>query len=345
MLVGDFNVEPTKIPVWQKGFRLGSGWIWKLLRPYLQACTRCGVRRLAVDEFAHPQQAPLELHEETWAGLCEEPEPGGGPLPGRGLVLGRGSALFRVVRLGGPKVLKARGNAADAHDAADVFLYRDSSIALLLDMRRRSKAVMDVLGAMVQYAVSLARSVELTAQWDRILAVGPLFPVTLDDLHAVEGSGLGDFHRVVCGVHHRLSDFIHGVLVRRRDEAIRGWRNWLREDPWCTRISGFGPIWFSLLPFFSVSPILHLVVLRSLLIRPKLMKLVNGTGILLVVIVGILWLVALLLLLFFPAGFSLIVGLLPILLFAPYLIVVGGLVLLLRLSSVPPLACFLVTCC
>ena len=40
----------------------------------------------------------------------------------------------------------------------------DSSIAPLLDVRRRLKAVMDVLGAMVQYGVSLARSVELTAE-------------------------------------------------------------------------------------------------------------------------------------------------------------------------------------
>ena len=36
-------------------------------------------------------------------------------------------------------------------DAADVFLYRDSSIAPLLDMRRRFKAVMDVLGAMIRF--------------------------------------------------------------------------------------------------------------------------------------------------------------------------------------------------
>ena len=43
----------------------------------------------------------------------------------RGLVLGRGRASFRVVKLGGHKVRKARGYAADAHDAADVFLYRD----------------------------------------------------------------------------------------------------------------------------------------------------------------------------------------------------------------------------
>ena len=66
----------------------------------------------------------------------------GGPLPSRGLVLGRRSASFRVVKLGGRRVRKARGSAADSVDAADVFLYRDSSIAPLLDMRRRFKAVM-----------------------------------------------------------------------------------------------------------------------------------------------------------------------------------------------------------
>ena len=39
-------------------------------------------------------------------------------------VLGRGSALLRVVRLGGHQVRKARANVADALDAADVFLHR-----------------------------------------------------------------------------------------------------------------------------------------------------------------------------------------------------------------------------
>ena len=32
-------------------------------------------------------------------------------------------------------------------------------------------------------------------------------------------------------IHHRLSDFIHAVVVHRRDEAIREWRDWIREDP------------------------------------------------------------------------------------------------------------------
>ena len=117
----------------------------------------------------------------------------GGPAHCQGLVLGRGMARFRRVRLGGHKVRKVRCNAVDIHDAADVFLYRDSSISLLLDMRRRFKAVMDVLDAMIRYGISLARSVELTAQWNRILALGPTYPVSLDDLHAVQGLGLGEF--------------------------------------------------------------------------------------------------------------------------------------------------------
>ena len=135
--------------------------------------------------------------------------------------------LLGVVKLGGHKVRKARGYAADAQDAADVFLYRDSSIAPLLDMRRRLKAVMELLDAMIRCGVSLSRSLELSAQWDRILIIGLLFPV---DLQVVRGVGLGDFYHGVCGIHRRLSDFIHQVVVHRRDEAIRGWRNWLWED-------------------------------------------------------------------------------------------------------------------
>ena len=45
----------------------------------------------------------------------------GGPIPGRGLVLGRGVLCFRVVRLGGHKVRKALGNAANAVNDSDVF--------------------------------------------------------------------------------------------------------------------------------------------------------------------------------------------------------------------------------
>ena len=155
----------------------------------------------------------------------------GGPIPSRGLILGRGAALLRSVQLGGRRVRRARANAADAVDAADVFLYRDCSLAPLLDMRRRFKAIMDLLNAMIRYGVSLSRSVELIVQWDRILALGPMHPVTLDDLSLDRALDIGAFFRAASDIHRRLSTFIHQVVVHRRDEAVRGWRNWIREDP------------------------------------------------------------------------------------------------------------------
>ena len=35
----------------------------------LSTCTRTGVRRPALEKLASPQQAPLKLHDEMWAGL------------------------------------------------------------------------------------------------------------------------------------------------------------------------------------------------------------------------------------------------------------------------------------
>ena len=83
------------------------------------------------------------------------------------------------VRLCGPKVRKARGNAAGSFDGGDVFIYRDSSIAPLLDLRRWLRVVMDVLGGMLLGGITLCRSLELTAQCDCSLGAGPVDPVSL----------------------------------------------------------------------------------------------------------------------------------------------------------------------
>ena len=58
-----------------------------------------------------------------------------------------------------------------------------------------------------------------------------MFPITLDDFQVLRGAGLGDFLHGVCCIHRRLCDFFHSIVVHRRDEAFRGWRNWIREDP------------------------------------------------------------------------------------------------------------------
>ena len=168
--------------------------------------------------------------------------------------------------LGGPPFQKARGNVAVAHDAADVFLYRDSSVAPLLDMRRRFKAVVDVLGAMIRSGISLSRSVELTAQWDRILPLGPSYPVTLDDLSVDRGIGIGAFYHAASNVHSRLSDFIHSAGMR----PFGGGGIGSGRTLWCILISGFGLTWFPLLLFCSVILSALLVVLRFWLILGRI---------------------------------------------------------------------------
>ena len=59
-------------------------------------------------------RAWLVLSGAAEAALVDAYRFSGGQLPGGSLVLDRGSALFRVVKLGGQQVRKARGNAADA---------------------------------------------------------------------------------------------------------------------------------------------------------------------------------------------------------------------------------------
>ena len=82
------------------------------------------------------RELPLRVHIVLRAALS----------PLRDLVLRRGSVRFRKVGLDDPEVRKARGNAADAPDGGDVLMHRNPSIAPLLDLRRRLKAVMGCSG-------------------------------------------------------------------------------------------------------------------------------------------------------------------------------------------------------
>ena len=107
----------------------------------------------------------------------------------------------------------------------------EASTAVLLDLRRRLKAVGDLLRALIRDGVTLARSLELTVEWDGTIRIGPVSPLTVQDFEMARSGGFGVWLQVVQGLHRRLSVFIHGAAVHRREEAIRGWRNCLREDP------------------------------------------------------------------------------------------------------------------
>ena len=74
----------------------------------------------------------------------------GGPVPARGLVLGRGVIRVRTVRLGGPIVRSVRRSFACHGDVDDVSLYRDSSAAPVLDLRRNLRAILDLLDSIIK---------------------------------------------------------------------------------------------------------------------------------------------------------------------------------------------------
>ena len=83
--------------------------------------------------------------------------------------------MARTVRFGGPRVREARRNFLDPLEGSDVFMYHDASTAVLLDLRRRFTAVVDVLRAVFRDGVTLARPLELIVQWDVVLRIGPGF--------------------------------------------------------------------------------------------------------------------------------------------------------------------------
>ena len=151
-------------------------------------------------------------------------------------------------------------------------MYRDSSVVPLLDLRRRIKVVYDVIGDMLRNGFTLARSLELAAQWSCTLSIGPLHPVTSDDLLRVQEGGLGWFREVGGDLHARLSEFIHRVVVHRRDEALRSWRSWLREDPFVRPERWLRPDLIHPSPFLRCDLVLLLVGLGCWLILIGLKK-------------------------------------------------------------------------
>ena len=155
----------------------------------------------------------------------------GGPVPVRGLALGRGVARFRTVRLGGPMVRSVRRSAIVDGDVLDVSLYRDSSAALVLDLRRNLKAILDLLDSIIRWGASLIRDVQLMHLWDSVVRLGSLGSVHLDEYAAARICGVVESRRLVAELYGRVCAFVKGLVAYRRSAGITAWRNWVREDP------------------------------------------------------------------------------------------------------------------
>ena len=85
----------------------------------------------------------------------------------------------------------------------------------LLDLRRRLRVVVDVLGNMIWVGLPwLALLSSLLSEL--ILRVGPVHPISAEDLLRVQGGVLSWFHEVARELHCNLSEFVHRVVVMRR---------------------------------------------------------------------------------------------------------------------------------
>ena len=76
----------------------------------------------------------------------------------------------------------------------------------------------------------MSRDLELSAQWDAIVSSGPCGPLCRANFDIFPAVGLSSFGNNVRVLHDVVVDFLHKVVVSRRDVAVRSWRSWLLED-------------------------------------------------------------------------------------------------------------------
>ena len=102
---------------------------------------------------------------------------------------------------------RIRAWCSDPGDGALVDLYWDHSVVPLVDLRRRLRAVLDVIAAIGRSGFTVSRGLELTRQWGSIVAGGPEGNVTAEALAPVAGLGLADMEASVIDLHHGLDRF------------------------------------------------------------------------------------------------------------------------------------------
>ena len=89
---------------------------------------------------------------------------------------------------------------------------------------------MDTVAAIRRSGFTVTRGLELTRQWDAIVAAGPS-TVTADALERVTGLGLAEMEVSVAGLHFDLDKFLQAVVRHRKERAVQGSKAWVLEVP------------------------------------------------------------------------------------------------------------------
>ena len=193
---------------------------------------RDAASRSAVDDFWSIWS------KNTEAGLFRAYAPAGGPTAaGSSAFLGRDLLRIRSRRLGG-RAVGSRGSStlyrASQGDEVDVHcaqFFVNSSLSPVLLFRRRLKSVADVLNGIRSREFTQSRWDALLRYWGAVCRHGPCGPIS--SLHPSENwvpPDLHGFYRWVFDFFEVLNGFVRQVVISRRDEGIRRWNQWLRED-------------------------------------------------------------------------------------------------------------------
>ena len=135
----------------------------------------------------------------AWSAAAERVLPdayrlAGGPLPlGGALRLGRGRREFYQERLGVFQAGKVRPDRSDPGEADDVAGYY-RSLGSCIAVEAEVEDLHGYFAAFLSNGFTLARSVVLAHQWEKVLAHGPVGPVTQVEFLCL--GGLRDFSRL-----------------------------------------------------------------------------------------------------------------------------------------------------
>ena len=193
---------------------------------------RDAASRSSVDDFWSIWSKSAE------AGLLHAYTLAGGPIAaGSSAFLGRGFLRIRRRRLGGQAVggrsssRLYRASHSDEVDSSCAQFFVNSSLSPVLLFRRRLKSVAGVPKGIRDKGFTQARWDALVGFWEAVCRHGPCGPIS--SLHPWDTwlhPDLHGFYRWVFDSIEVLNGFLRQVVVSRRDEGIRRWKGWLRED-------------------------------------------------------------------------------------------------------------------
>ena len=172
------------------------------------------------------------------AGLLHDYTLAGGPIAaGNSAFFGMGFLRIRSRRLGGQAVggrsssRLYRVSQGDEVDINCAQFFVNSSLSPVLLFRRRLKSVAGVLKGIRDNGFTQSRWDALVRCWGAVCRHGPCGPIS--SLHPWDNWFLRDLHgfyRWVFDSIELLNGFLRQVVITRRDEGIRKWKGWLRED-------------------------------------------------------------------------------------------------------------------